>query len=270
MADRRTDDRSGWRAWLGSPRGPRARLGVLAILKNERLNLREWVDHYRWQGADKLFLIDNGSTDGGEELVTAERAAGVVEWYVRRKPHAQVNHYREVFRSAGIRRKVEWLVMADLDELWYAPHGSLREEVERLQGIDLVYGNWRVFGSGGHREHPQSLRRCLIMRHPELGPHAATKWICRTDALRWPWQIKLHKVRGISSERVVSDNQRFHLNHYVTQSLHYFTTVKMARGDATRAGNDQMRTLEYFRQYDEPATLEDRTLADLVERAQRP
>lgn len=260
-------DQRSWLARLGGRRQPRARLGLLAILKNERLNLREWVDHHRWQGVDRFFLIDNGSTDGGGELLAEERAAGVVEWYPRPRPHAQVNHYREVFRTAGIRRKVEWLAMADLDEFWYAPQGSLPEELARLEAVDLVYANWRIFGSAGHEAHPESLRRCLTLRHPELGPHVNTKWICRTDALRWPWQLKLHKVRGVSSERVVSDNQRFHLNHYVTQSLHYFTTVKMARGDATRASNDAVRTLEYFRAFDAPATLEDRTLPELMARA---
>lgn len=242
---------------------PRARLGVLAILKNESWNLREWIDHYRWQGVEKFFLIDNGSTDGGADLVRGEVASGLVEWYVCLRRHAQVAHYRTVFHRASIRRKVEWLVVADLDEFWYAPRSSLRDEVGRLEGIDLVYANWRYFGSNGFIEHPPSLRRCLTRRHPDLGSHASTKWIVRTDAVRFPWQLKMHKVKGISSERVVSDNERFHLNHYVTQSLHYFTKVKMTRGDASTRRSDEIRNMEYFKIVDDPATLEDRVLADL-------
>ena len=249
---------------LLGPKPRRARLGVLAILKNESLNLREWIDHYRWQGVEKFFLIDNGSTDGGAELVKEEIAAGVVEWFVRQRKHSQVRHYREIFRRASIRRKVEWLVMADLDEFWFAPRSSLSEEVARLEQIDLVYSNWRIFGSSGYREHPESLRRCLTLRHPDLAGHGQTKWICRTDAIWFARQLKLHKVKGIRSDRVVSDNERFHLNHYVTQSLHYFTTVKMVRGDADNRRNDATRTQAYFEAYDGPATLEDRVLADLV------
>lgn len=255
---------------LLGPKPPRARLGVLAILKNESLNLREWIDHYRWQGVEKFFLIDNGSTDGSMALVEKEIAAGVVEWFVRPKKHAQVRHYREIFRRASIRRKVEWLVMADLDEFWFAPRSTLREEVERLEQIDLVYCNWRVFGSSGYREHPESLRRCLTLRHPDLAGHGVTKWICRTDAIWFARQLKLHKVKGIRSDRVVSDNERFHLNHYVTQSLHYFTTVKMVRGDADNRRNETTRTQAYFKAYDEPATVEDRLLAEQCARSPAP
>jgi hypothetical protein len=74
----------------------------------------------------------------------------------------------------------------------------------------------------------------------------------------------MHKVKGIRSERVVSDNERFHLNHYVIQSLHYYTTIKMTRGDASTNRGDAIRDLDYFKSFDEPATFEDRVLADLV------
>jgi len=38
-------------------------LSVLAIFKNETMNLKVWIDHYLWQGVEKIYLIDNGSTD---------------------------------------------------------------------------------------------------------------------------------------------------------------------------------------------------------------
>lgn len=254
--------------WLRGGRPGRATLGVLAILKNEALNLREWVDHYRWQGASRLFLIDNGSTDGGRALVEREIADGFVEWYRRPRRHAQVAHYREVFRRAAVRRKVEWLAVADLDEFWYAPRSTLREELERVGGLDLIYANWRNFGSGGWNEHPPSLRRCITRRFPEYGQHACTKWIVRTDAVWLPWQLRIHKVRHVASDRVVSDNVTFRLAHYPIQSLRYFTEVKMTRGDVSTRRSDSLRDLAYFETYDARATVEDRELADLVERAE--
>jgi hypothetical protein len=38
-------------------------LSVLSIFKNETINLKLWLDHYLWQGAEHFYLIDNGSTD---------------------------------------------------------------------------------------------------------------------------------------------------------------------------------------------------------------
>lgn len=126
--------------------------------------------------------------------------------------------------------------------------------------IDLIYANWRVFGSSGYETHPPSLRRHLIHRKQM---HMNTKFICRADAITDTRQLNLHKVQGGSS-RVVSDNERFHLNHYPIQSLEYFTRIKMTRGDASSPQLDGVRTLEYFHRYDESATYVDRTLADML------
>jgi glycosyltransferase involved in cell wall biosynthesis len=242
----------------------RKKLGVLAIMKNEAMNLREWIEHYLWQGVDKIFLIDNGSTDGGSDLVKQEVEGGSVEIFFRSEPHRQCAHYHSVFVQARIWEKVEWLVMADLDEFWYCPGSNLPAALEGTGDLDLIYANWRMFGSSGYKAHPASLRRYLVHRQPALGAHSDTKWICRTDAIKDTRQIMLHKVHGIDSSRVVSDNERFHLNHYAIQSLEYFTKVKMRRGDASTPQFDAIRTLEYFDRYDSPAIQVDRTLADML------
>jgi len=236
----------------------------MAIMKNEAMNLREWVDHYRWQGIDKIFLIDNGSSDGGVSLIEGEIAEGFIELFERPEPHQQVAHYHAVFAAASIAERVEWLVMADLDEFWFSPNSTLHTAVDNLTDIDLVYTNWTIFGSSGFDRHPPSLRRELVHRQPQLGLHSDTKWICRTAAIRDPRQMIVHKLTGIDSTRVVSDNDLFRLNHYPIQSLEYFTKVKMTRGDACAQRFDSVRDLDYFKRYDESATVLDRTLADMV------
>lgn len=243
---------------------PREKIGLLAIMKNEAMNLREWVEHYRWQGVDRIFLIDNGSTDGGPELIEKEIHAGYVELFVRPESHQQWAHYQAALVQARICERVEWLVMADLDEFWFSPGSDLRTALalDDLREIDLIYANWKMFGACGHQNHPPGLRRHFTLRNPALGQHADTKWICRTDAITHRRNISIHKVSGVDSARVVSDNVHFHLNHYPIQSLEYFTKVKMTRGDASSPGSDTVRTLDYFHRYDAPATCEDRLLAD--------
>lgn len=248
------------------PRPPanRQRLGLLAIMKNEAMTLREWVDHYRWQGVDRIFLIDNGSTDDGPALLTDHIDAGYIELFRCPEPHRQTAHYQNVFAQADIRNKVEWLIMADLDEFWFCPFAPLPEAIGRLGNMNLVYANWKMFGSSGHVAQPPSVRRFFTLRQPELSEHADTKWICRTDAIADPRHIGLHKVSGVDSATVVSDNHLFHLNHYPIQSVEYFTKVKMGRGDASSPQFDAVRDMDYFRRYDAPAVCEDRLLADLV------
>ena len=240
----------------------REKLGLLAIMKDEAMNLREWVEHHRWQGVDRIFLIDNGSTDGGRDLIENEIREGYVELFVRPDSHQQWAHYQAVMVQARICERVEWLAMADLDEFWFSPGSDLPTALDSLKDIDLVYANWKMFGASGYQNHPPSLRRCLTLRDPMLGEHADTKWICRTDAITHRRNISIHKVSGVDSTRVVSDNVRFHLNHYPIQSMEYFTKVKMTRGDVSSRKFDAVRTLDYFRRYDTPATHEDRLLAD--------
>lgn len=110
-----------------------------------------------------------------------------------------------------------------------------------------------------------SLRRCLTKRQPLLSAHENTKWICRTNSIRTPKALTVHKIIGCRSERTVSDNQTFQLNHYPIQSVEYFENIKIGRGDALNSKMNDIRDKKYFRRYDEPATLTDTTLANLLE-----
>ena len=125
---------------VGSPTkslAPKGKVGVLAIMKNETDVLREWIEHYRWQGIDKIFLIDNGSTDDPERILREHLDSGFIEFFSRPRPHRQAQHYREVFRTAGIRRKVEWLVIADLDEFWFSPSETSRGASKRSRSVSI-------------------------------------------------------------------------------------------------------------------------------------
>ena len=37
------------------------RIAIVAIFLNESQGMHEWLDHYMWQGIDKILLLDNGS-----------------------------------------------------------------------------------------------------------------------------------------------------------------------------------------------------------------
>ena len=247
---------------------PPGTIGVIAIMKNEAMNLREWVDHYRWQGVDRIFLIDNGSEDGSDDIIAPDVNSGFIECFRRLEPHRQVSHYRDVYRNAGIAAKVEWLLMVDLDEFVYSPLGSLKLALAKLApDADLVYMNWRLFGSAGHNAHPTSLRRALTWRRAELARHCNSKWLCKTNSIVSPAAIGIHKVKWVNSNRTVSDNELLRLNHYVTQSVEYFTKVKMNRGDASNPSSDKIRDQSYFEAYNVDMTVFDDELGRMLMQA---
>ncbi len=240
----------------------RSALAVVAIMKNEALNVEEWIDHYIWQGADHLFIIDNGSTDNTVARIEASPHRSRITLLSRPEPHRQGYHYRRVFLSERIKRRFQWLMVADADEFWFAKGAkTLPEALDHFAGIDVIYTRWSQFGSPGQEAHPAGLRRDLTLRHAALGPHHATKWIVRTSAIGRN-ALFIHKIRGACSSRTVTDTDHFQLNHYMTQSLHFWQSVKMARGDASTPAADKLRTMATYAAFNDQSVVMDRALAD--------
>jgi Glycosyltransferase family 92 len=244
----------------------RETLCVMTIVKNEALNITEWADHYSWQGASHLFVIDNGCTDATIKLLESHPRANDISISLLPRPHRQAEHYREVFKAARIRDRFKWLLIADADEFWFDRAGSgLPDALKMLDGFDLIYCNWTNYGTSASKSHPQSLRKELLRCMPALGPHEFTKWIVKTSTIRRASAIGIHKVSDCRSTHTVSDNERLQINHYVIQSLHYWTQVKMKRGDVFDPANDTVRSMKMFDDLDAACTNVDCTLAKLVD-----
>ena len=238
-------------------------LGVLGIMKNESMNILEWIEHYRSQGCAQIYLIDNDSTDDTVSKIDHHIRDGLVRLIELPERHKQVQHYWTAFDHFDVRAHCQWLIIADIDEFWFCKDGEcLSDAIKGYQSFNVVYVNWSIFGSNDFVEHPKSLRKYLTKRAPALADNRFTKFVFRTDALERTSDIGVHKIKGCCSATTISDNQKFQLNHYVTQSLEYFTNVKMTRGDAAKDLNDGVRTLEYFENYNRSCVVEDTLLAD--------
>ena len=160
-------------------------------------------------------------------------------------------------------------MISDLDEFWFCKKEgvNIREALNHYYNFDVIYTNWSIFGSSGHKVHPSDLRTHFLMRLQELGDNGDTKWICQTNifrGLRGLRGLDVHKIRGACSSRTISDNNMFQINHYVIQSLEYFTKIKMTRGDALNSAEDKTRNINYFNRFDEPCSIKDTLLADMV------
>jgi hypothetical protein len=245
-------------------------LAVLGIMKNESMTIDEWVMHYQQVGADKIYLIDNGSTD--DTVAKAQRwvEKGVVELIERPRPHRQLYHYWDAVQTFKIRKTCEWLLIADLDEFWFCPDGTrLPAKLKTLDRCSVIYANWKIFGSSGLKKQPVSVRCGFTHCDPKLYPGNQTKYIVRTSAIKTRTQIQVHKFRGADSSVTLSDNENFSVFHYRIQSREYYERVKQVRGDVLFDDEEikqyTNRNDAYFEAFDAVCTEIDRTLADLVE-----
>lgn len=236
-------------------------LGLLVIVKNEGMVIKEFIDHYKWQGVQRIYLIDNGCTDNTIDIIQPFIDSGYISYHDLLRPHAQIHHYTTVFNQVA-KRECEWLVVCDVDEYIYArtTGRTLLDEVNVFSPeTSCVYLNWRVFGSSGHTAQPASVRKSFVMCEETL--QRLGKSIIRCDTIDRLQIHTIHPNRG----KMIKNPPSLAINHYAIMSWEYFSKIKMTRGDAYNKRHDATRNDQYFKSYDEAfGKTKNTELADMV------
>ncbi len=247
---------------------------IVTVFKNERTNLKEWVDHYLWQGASHLYMCDNESTDNPLDILQDYIDKGLVTYWIDKRHTMQFNPPRHIQREiyqetvhsiqTSARQHTEWILIADLDEFWYCETMPLSTFLYNVPTtVKYITKNWRIFGPSQETEHPKSLRKELVYRQPiETSP----KYMFRTFLVK-PEEIDIHHVRTHFKGDEILNPEELHLNHYVLQSLWHFTQIKIPRGCIV--GDMSVYTMQYWLQHIEGHTLLDTALAEQVEKSEK-
>jgi hypothetical protein len=143
------------------------RVGLMAIFKNESMGIREWIEHYVWQGVDKILLINNNSTDnwkaeikGLEQHLTLKNGL---------KKHAQKHYYNKFGQPWCKEHNIDILIVLDLDEYMFCKNKknlkeNLQEIFSKANRPSEIRVNWTMFGSSGHSKQPESIRKLFTMK----------------------------------------------------------------------------------------------------------
>lgn len=260
---------------LRSARAKQNFLEVLAIFKNEAHILDEWVSHYLSQGAERIHLIDNGSDDNFLEILQPYIEHGRVRLWKDPRRYIQFKAYNELLPL--LRKETAWLIVCDLDEFIYArpPFLSIPHYLRSLPWkVSCVQVLWKNYGSSGHKSQPLSVRSNFLHRvnyalgKTSRGMEGGTiccKYIARLARVR---TLCLHRAELFWGENLLANGQpvipkdfqtiseevlkssSLHLNHYFLQSEEYFYNVKTRRGDAVSPTGDNLRTKEFFSEFD--------------------
>jgi hypothetical protein len=241
--------------------GKQLKFAVLAIFKNEAMSIREWVEHYKWQGADEILMLDNDSTDGGADLVRDISGVTIID---AKEPHEQKKHYDKIGFPWLKEHHVDILGVFDLDEYMYGKDGrSLKEHAVEIFSAphrpSQFSCNWMMFGSSDHVKQPASVRKGFTWR--KIEPQINWKSVVWFNDLK-PDGLMFHKHNVIG--KTIDNPPGIQLNHYIIQSKEFYEKVKMARGAADMKVN--VRDWKYFEGNDFKE-VEDTELKDLVEKA---
>jgi hypothetical protein len=134
------------------------KIAVCAIFKDEARYLLEWIAFHKMIGVDLFVLYDNGSTDGGPELIRRSsfaRNVTLIEWPDRPGQISAYQHFHATYA-----KDFTWVAFIDLDEFIMPVSGSsirdilIRKVYEPYADILL---NWSIFGPSGHDRRPDGL-----------------------------------------------------------------------------------------------------------------
>lgn len=224
-------------------------LSVLAIFKNETMNLKLWINHYLWQGVEHFYLIDNGSTDNPLLVLQEYMNKGIVSYFFMPEPYKQAEHYRHVFEAANLKQATHWLAVCDIDEFFFGVDKKLAAKLKSLDPyVDYLLCNWKMFGSDGVQKHPTDIRTAIVHRATPL--HINTKYIFKPYIVPNSSHVWIHHLINIQVPRRHIGNRLIQLNHYPIQSLEFFRKVKMTRGDVNTPTSNHIRDMKYFHAYD--------------------
>lgn len=105
----------------------------LMLVRNEVDIIAITILHHLHHGIDRFLVVDDGSTDGTDRVLTALSASGRVEWISRPTSSTSLDQAAittELAQEAYL-RGAGWVLPIDADEFWCASEGTIRDVVER-------------------------------------------------------------------------------------------------------------------------------------------
>ena len=263
-------------------------LCVVAIFKNESHIIKEWIEHYLHQGVDKIFMIDNGSTDNYYSILQPYIKNNKVELVIDPTKFSQTKLYNKYYLNKC--KLYEWVIVCDLDEFIYGRKycNSIKDFLSKVHNsFSQVFIPWKMFGSNYFdtmdKEQPGSVISSFTKRiNNDSGKYnnfrsfiieGGVKYIYSKCIIRTKFLLKLdiHSSKTSNKNYLTShikknnhiypnesfvrideeilENSALHLNHYAIQSLKWFMDVKATRGDACNMSTNNIRDKIYFDSY---------------------
>ena len=139
------------------------------MFKNEAMGIREWIEHYLWQGVDTILLLDNNSTDDWKSKIQDYLYVGKVTVLYAPDTHAQNRQYNSIGMPWLKEQNVDVLAILDLDEFIFGTDGkTLKEYVLEIFGSpnrpSRIFCKWTLFGSSNLEEQPESIRKSFTWK----------------------------------------------------------------------------------------------------------
>lgn len=142
------------------PDPDRSGIAIAVIVKDEALDLEEWIAFHTLMGVGHFYIYDNGSTDGTADLarsLSAHYPVTVIPWInFIDQPSPQRLAFIHALTNFG--HAWRWMLFNDVDEFVFPVQDeSLTEALARLEHLPSICLPWHMFGTSGHEARPDGL-----------------------------------------------------------------------------------------------------------------
>lgn len=120
-------------------------LSVVAIMKNEKPYLKEWIEYHLLQGVEHFYLCDNDSTDGSKEYLEPYIKSGIITYIKQSGVNQQLKCYAKVVEK--YKEETTWLAIIDLDEYLVPLHAkNMVDFLREYDDVAEVSLHWMNYG----------------------------------------------------------------------------------------------------------------------------
>ena len=246
------------------------RVCVCTLGKKENRYIREFVEHYKKYGVDKIYLYDNNNNDGErfEEVINdyvKEGFVEIIDFRGKIRPIYRIMNdcYRKNYKNYN------WLIFFEIDEYIYLKDfNNVKNFLKnnRFNNCQKVQLNW-VFHTDNNLLHYEN--RTLKERFPDIVPSLRGKkrgglMGIKTILRGHIPNIKINCIHSINPKLkscdgfgnpknhlgILTDNsdlEYYYIDHYYSKSTEEFIN-KLNKGDALFVDNRMPRIITYFSQ----------------------
>ena len=266
-----------------TPSPDRHGIAIAAIVKDEVQDLEEWIVFHTLQGVRQIYIYDNGSTDGTQDLCQRLSEAWpvtLIPWVnFLEEPSPQRLAFMHALTNFGA--DYRWMMFNDPDEFVFpVKANTLLEALADLDHLPSISLPWHMFGTSGHNARPEGLlienytRRAPMPPEPERHKLLSYKTIvdpaevAAAGTHRFVLRQEGETMYNDRGEKIKWKDWRnpkyasaecLQLNHYFTKSREDFE-AKHRRGRVSQSGAVLPKTALARMELIEQSTLEDKAI----------
>ena len=250
-------------------------IGVCAIFLNEAPFLLEWIAYHKSVGVDRFILFDNGSTDGGKEIVLGSQfreLVTLISWPERPGQLSAYQHCIDHYIASFV-----WMAFIDIDEFIHPLRDcNLPDLLQRAGAHDAMLIQWMNFGPSGYSLEPEGLvLENYTSRLPiERSVNRHVKSIVRSSGVVGVGGCHIARLKGdpCNADGATVENAAIQqeicadtavINHYYTKSKATWL-AKVGRGRASVADTEKQRSYDWFHEYEVYATASDTRISRFI------